>query len=143
MEFYKVCEFSLNGTHLLKRMFEQLGRRMGPTGPSVPRALKQRLSPAVGLNPRPPVGGGLFAACCVGLALNFSSSVSVATKLSDVTVPPPSVHGLWRHRPLPGPCSLHLFIPSFIHSTMLSVSEVGVLGSVFCLERDPQEVSCN
>lgn len=98
---------------------------MDPTGPSVPRALKQRLSPAVGLNPQPPVGGGLFAACCVGLALNFSSSVSVTTKLSDVTVPPPSVHGLWRHRPLPGPCSLHLFIPSFIHSFNEAICQRG------------------
>lgn len=97
-------------------------------GPSAPRARKQRLLPAVSLNPRPPVGGRLFAACCVALALNFSSSVSLTTKLSDVTAPLPPVHGLWRHHPLPGPCSLHLFIPSFIRSMRIPVSEVGGAG---------------
>lgn len=116
-----------------KLMFEQLGRHLAPRGPVHPVLLSRdhRRRRA-----RPLAPGRRQA--LRGVPRGSSSESFIATKWSEVSAPLASERGLWRRRPLPGPCSLHLFVPSFIRSGRMSVSEARVLGSVLCLERDPR-----
>lgn len=114
-------------------MFEQLGRHLAPRGPVHPVLLSRdhRRRRA-----RPLAPGRRQA--LRGVPRGSSSESFIATKWSEVSAPLASERGLWRRRPLPGPCSFHLFVPSFIRSGRMSVSEARVLGSVLCLERDPR-----